>query len=437
MKWLNWQLLLALPVRLLAPLLLLLLALLLSATHYLIEVRKLGEAAESQAVRRLHERLGVEQTRLETQLGLGNLPRVRRLVAGLALHEGISQAWLVDDDSRVVAALSRSELKRPLAEVLAGQTAPLRQAALDALREKNAAIHIHRIAGEQAMLGHLTIAPDHFLLLRINLAPALAASEHEARGELWREVASFMLLAALIAALLHVLWFRRVGRITAVAAALGGGRLDARAGLAGRDELAEIGAAIDRMADSLQQQHGQLRQLATLIEHSPVVAIAWQNAPGWPVTYVSGNIRQWGHGRDELLSGRLRYADLIHPDDLPRIEAEVAAHLAHGPDDYRQKYRLRHADGRWLWIQDRTWLKRAAGGAVTEISGVLLDVTERHEQEESLLQQTAALGRSNRELERFNRAMVGREMDMIRLKAEINDLARQLGREPPYPGQKS
>jgi hypothetical protein len=44
----------------------------------------------------------------------------------------------------------------------------------------------------------------------------------------------------------------------------------------------------------------------------------------------------------------------------------------------------------------------------------------------------AALRERNEELERFNRATVGRELDMIALKREVNALAQELGRPPPY-----
>jgi PAS domain S-box-containing protein len=218
--------------------------------------------------------------------------------------------------------------------------------------------------------------PGYHLFLRVDLAQPLAARLDAGRGEIWREAGMTLLFAALLAVLLHVLWFRRAARITAAVAALGAGRMEARAGLAGRDELATIGTAIDRMAAELQQRQAQLRQLASLIEHSPVVAIAWRNAPGWPVSFVSDNVAEWGHAPEELRSGRLEYADLIHPEDRPRIEAEVAGYFAHGPDHYIQEYRLRRADGQWLWIKDRSWLTRAADGTVTAIQGVLLDISE-------------------------------------------------------------
>ncbi|MHB1429388.1 MAG: PAS domain-containing protein [Rhodocyclaceae bacterium] len=57
--------------------------------------------------------------------------------------------------------------------------------------------------------------------------------------------------------------------------------------------------------------------------------------------------------------------------------------------------------------------------------GIARDITEQKRGE-------VALKERNEELERFNRASVGRELDMIALKREVNALARELGRPPPY-----
>ena len=54
------------------------------------------------------------------------------------------------------------------------------------------------------------------------------------------------------------------------------------------------------------------------------------------------------------------------------------------------------------------------------------DITARMATEEQLRQR-------NEELERFNRATVGREMDLLEMKKTINALSQELGREPPYP----
>ncbi len=128
----------------------------------------------------------------------------------------------------------------------------------------------------------------------------------------------------------------------------------------------------------------EARRLTAIVERSPVVAIEWATTPGWPVTFVSPNIARWGIDRHALLQGDVNYAELIHPEDIDRIVADVAAHIEHGPDRYTQLYRLRSGEGNWLWVEDRTWLTRDEVGRVTRIHGLLLDVTERLRAERDL-----------------------------------------------------
>lgn len=126
----------------------------------------------------------------------------------------------------------------------------------------------------------------------------------------------------------------------------------------------------------LRREQLQAQRLADMTRHSPAVSICWKNAAGWPVTFVSDNIDQWGYPAEEFQQDSRIYESLIHPDDLPRIKAEVVDHLAHGPDSYQQQYRLRHGDGHWLWVEDRTWLVRDKQGHVTDIYGVLIDISK-------------------------------------------------------------
>jgi len=55
-----------------------------------------------------------------------------------------------------------------------------------------------------------------------------------------------------------------------------------------------------------------------------------------------------------------------------------------------------------------------------------LDITDRKRSHDELCAR-------NDELERFNRATIGRELDIIEMKKRINALSIELGREPPYP----
>jgi C4-dicarboxylate-specific signal transduction histidine kinase len=53
------------------------------------------------------------------------------------------------------------------------------------------------------------------------------------------------------------------------------------------------------------------------------------------------------------------------------------------------------------------------------------EIATRRQAEEALAQRV-------QELETFNRLAVGRELRMIELKRQVNELSEQLGKEPPY-----
>jgi len=379
MSWQHWPL--RLPGRWLVPLFLLVFALLALALRYNHQMQALDQEVSSQEVRRLRERLSVEQTRLDVQTGLGNPMLVRRLVGALALHQGLNRAYLVGADGRVEASLSRLDLDQPLASVLSRTGEP--PAVAQALSSAKAlpAIEVNRIDGAPFLTALVPVQMNRRLLVVVDLSYPLAQRRASVQGELAREGALLLVAMGLLAVLLHLLWFRRAQRLVRSLADMGSGNLAARTGLSGGDELALIGEAADRMAGQLQAGQAHIRRMSDIINRSPLVAIEWRNAPGWPVSYVSESVAQWGYTAADFLDGQRQYSDMLHPAEVQHIADEVAGYFAHGPDEYRQEYRIRCADGRWAWVDDRTSLTRGDDGEVVSISGILLDVTARKEAE--------------------------------------------------------
>jgi PAS domain S-box-containing protein len=183
-----------------------------------------------------------------------------------------------------------------------------------------------------------------------------------------------VLLLTIIASLLGARWITR--RLKSGFATL----LDPFAITVSKSEVAEIASVRGKlMAAAEQRSHAEteLKRALALIEASPTIGFRWQAASGWPVEYVSQNILRWGYAPEDLLSGRIAYGTLVHPDDIPVIEREVARNTTCGIDEYRQIYRVRAADGHYFWVEDHTHIVRDADGKLLAYEGVVRDIDER------------------------------------------------------------
>ncbi|MCG8590074.1 MAG: PAS domain S-box protein [Proteobacteria bacterium] len=96
-----------------------------------------------------------------------------------------------------------------------------------------------------------------------------------------------------------------------------------------------------------------------------------------------------GHAPERLLSGEVRYADLIHPDDRPAVEKALAEARTQG-GSYRINYRIERRQGgeRWL-LETGNCVRRPGAPAVFE--GVLLDVTREREAVQALREEAQNL----------------------------------------------
>ncbi len=146
-----------------------------------------------------------------------------------------------------------------------------------------------------------------------------------------------------------------------------------------------------------------------VINASPVVSFRWAACDGWPVVFVSENVRQWGYDAGEMVEGRPVFADIVHPDDLTRIVSEVAANTARGDVEYEQEYRLITADNRVIWVVDRTIVSRDENGQAQFYDGVLTDITDRKTQELRLQGALAQQQKLNKRLEHANNQLLQSE----------------------------
>jgi PAS domain-containing protein len=76
---------------------------------------------------------------------------------------------------------------------------------------------------------------------------------------------------------------------------------------------------------------------------------------------------------------------------------------------------------------------KVGGPESRQVAILFNDISDAKRAEEALRRHSEELRSSNEELERFNRTMVDRELRMVELKKQVNELSVRLGEGPRYP----
>lgn len=131
-----------------------------------------------------------------------------------------------------------------------------------------------------------------------------------------------------------------------------------------------------------------------IVEKSPAVLFRRLNDDAHRLVYVSENISRYGYSARDLLEGRFEFADIVHPEDRPRLAAEIKEYARLAQLEYTQEYRLVSPDGQVFWVQDETLAERDEHGRITHYQGIVMDITARRQAEEALRQANLIVERS-------------------------------------------
>ncbi len=151
------------------------------------------------------------------------------------------------------------------------------------------------------------------------------------------------------------------------------------------DYLARLTQQVDSLQVELLDTHSQLEQERHLFDMGPAIIFRWENASEWPVEYVSNNIESiLGHQVEDLVSHKLKFSTLIHPDDIDRVTGAVNNFYKEDEEFFEVEYRLRDSDGIYHWLFQHAKLvnDRKTGKAL--FLGYLLDITDRKRGEAEL-----------------------------------------------------
>ena len=188
------------------------------------------------------------------------------------------------------------------------------------------------------------------------------------------------------------------------------------------EELVTVNVELQGKVEELDQANNDMENLLTSSEiatlfldrslhikrFTPAAAAVFNLIPfdiGRPFRHLAGII-DW--------SGLQRDAEEVLEKLLP-IEREVTA----------------LDSGRYYLMRVLPYL--STNGVIDGIVVTLVDITDRKRAEDEIRRHIEELRAGNAELERFNSASVGRELRMIELKKEVNELCGRAGMQPRYP----
>lgn len=152
-----------------------------------------------------------------------------------------------------------------------------------------------------------------------------------------------------------------------------------------------------------------------LIDNLPNVV--FKGYKDWSVDIINDKIELLtGYSKEEFNSRRIKWSDIVVPEDLQKME-DVFIQALKTKKSYLREYRIKNKSGNILWIQEGSQIVCDNKGEIDYITGAFINITELKQAEEALrsseekyraelekrvIERTVQLEAANKELEAFS-----------------------------------
>ena len=194
---------------------------------------------------------------------------------------------------------------------------------------------------------------------------------------------------------------RPVNDIVEATRVVAGGKLGYTLSRSYSAEFGELARAFNSMSlslksdqDSLLQEMAVRRQVETALRESEeryALAERGSNDGLWDWDLDADSIYfspRWiamlGYADSEIGSAPGDWFNLVHADDLPKLQGRLAAHFSGEAEQFSAEHRMRHKDGSYRWVLTRGIAIRDAAGKAIRMAGSQTDVTDRKQAEQQL-----------------------------------------------------
>ena len=129
---------------------------------------------------------------------------------------------------------------------------------------------------------------------------------------------------------------------------------------------------------NLKKTMKEQQNLLSLFEKGEGILFRCNNDRHRSADFISSNVKQlFGYTKNEFLSQRINYTNIIYKDDLNIVIKEVTDALEQNKDFFTHKpYRVITKDGTIKWVLNNTLLVKDTNGNVIHFLGYIADITE-------------------------------------------------------------
>ncbi|MGE3623137.1 MAG: ATP-binding protein [Bdellovibrionales bacterium] len=122
------------------------------------------------------------------------------------------------------------------------------------------------------------------------------------------------------------------------------------------------------------------------------------NVPAGTIYYSPSYQQMLGYSRSELSRVHDNFYELMHPDDVDEARETMRQYLARERPAYNNLFRIKHKEGRWVWVLSRGIGIWDENGNVQRLIGTHTDITAQKQREEELTYFMAENERQREEL---------------------------------------
>ena len=172
--------------------------------------------------------------------------------------------------------------------------------------------------------------------------------------------------------------------------------------------------------------HESEERLRLALDAAHMGTFGW-DVPNNRITWSRWHEELWNFQPGEFDGTYQAFAQRLHPDDAPGINAEINRCIA-ARESFEHEFRVVWPDSSTHWISCRGKFTFSDDGKPLHMRGAVVEITARKLTEDKIRSQLD-------ELMRWQQITLGRENRMRELKSEINTLLAQRGEAARYPSE--